>query len=73
MAATSNFHSLDGFGCSGNYAYAFVTVSDQQGQPIAQVTQVLMAANGAWQLVSRSVCDSGSVPSDIYQNACQTN
>jgi hypothetical protein len=70
---TSNFYSLDGFGCSGNFAYAFVTVTGQDGQPIAEVTQVLMAVDGAWQSASRSYCQNGSVPAAIYKNACQTN
>jgi hypothetical protein len=71
---TTNFYKVDGYGCSGNFAYAFVTVADQQGQPIAEVTDLLMAVNDAWQPVDRGVhCVNGSVPADIYQNACQTN
>ena len=71
---TTNFYKVNGYGCSGNFAYAFVTVTDQQGQPIAEVTDLLMAASGAWQPADRSVyCVNGSVPADIYQNACQTN
>ena len=71
---TTNFYKVDGYGCSGNFAYAFVVVADQQGQPIAVVTDLFMAVSGAWQPASRSVnCVNGSVPADIYQNACQTN
>jgi hypothetical protein len=71
---TTNFYKVDGYGCSGNFAYAFVTVTGQQGQPIAEVTDLFMAVSGAWQPASRSVyCVNGSVPADIYQNACQTN
>jgi alpha-tubulin suppressor-like RCC1 family protein len=73
-AHTSNFHSLDGFGCSGHFAYAFVVVTDQQGKPIAEVTDLLKASSGkAWQSASRDLCQKGSVPAAIYQNACQTN
>jgi alpha-tubulin suppressor-like RCC1 family protein len=72
-AHTSNFHRLDGFGCSGQFAYAFVTVTDQQGNPIAEVTDLLMASGKAWQSASRDLCQKGSVPAAIYQNACQTN
>ena len=71
---TTNFYKVDGYGCSGNFAYAFVTVTDQQGQPVAEVTDLFMAVSGAWQPADRSVyCVNGSVPADIYQKACQTN
>ncbi len=72
-AKTSNFYSMDGFGCSGRFAYAFVAVTNAQGSPVAQVTILLMAQGGAWTPVSRSYCQSGSVPAAIYQPACQTN
>jgi hypothetical protein len=73
-AFTTNFYKVDGYGCSGNFAYAFVTVTDQQGQPTAEVTDLFMAVNGAWQPADRGAyCVNGSVPADIYQNACQTN
>ncbi len=70
---TSNVYSLDGFGCSGHFAYAFVTVTGQNGQPIAEVTTLFMAVDGAWQTASFSYCQNGSVPAAIYQNACETN
>ncbi len=72
-AFTSNFYSVTGFGCSGIYAYAFVTVTGTNGQPIAEVTQVFQATSGSWHVVSRAVCTSGAVPTTIYQQACQTN
>jgi hypothetical protein len=63
-----NFNEVNGYGCSGNFAYAFV----QQGQD--EETVLFMAVNGAWQLANASIyCVNGSVPADIYQNACQTN
>jgi hypothetical protein len=70
---TTNFYRVDRYGCSGNFAYALVIVATQQGQPIAEVTDLFMAVNGAWQPVDRSVyCVNGSVPADIYSPACQT-
>lgn len=72
QAHTSDFDGVDsgGYGCSGNFAYAFVTVGTP---PDADVTILFMSVNGAWQPASRAVyCENGSVPQAIYQNACQT-
>jgi hypothetical protein len=72
-ANTSNFYALDGFGCSGAYAYAFATVTDAQGKPIAEITILLKAKNRRWEPTSRQACTQGWVPAQIYRDACQTN
>jgi hypothetical protein len=64
--------TLDGFGCSGNYAYAFIDVPDGNGGSDEE-TAVLMASNGAWQFPTDNPCTAGEVPADIDQNACDTN
>ena len=58
-----NFYNVDGFGCSGGFAYAFVTVASPQHRPIAEITALLTALKGTWHLASRAIyCENGSVP-----------
>jgi hypothetical protein len=69
-----DFYSLSGYGCTGDFAYAAATVTGTQtDKPIATVTLVLMAENGAWQVVSRSDCTQNLIPAGIYQQACESN
>jgi hypothetical protein len=69
----TNFYSLDGFSCSGAYAYAFVTVTDAQGKPVAEIAVLLKAKSKQWEVTSRQACTLGLVPTQIYRDACQTN
>jgi hypothetical protein len=63
---------LDGSGCSGTFAYAFADVGTAPN--INEVTILLMASGGTWQPADRGTyCENGSVPSDIWQNACNSN
>jgi hypothetical protein len=71
----ANFDGLDGspssFACSGLFAYAFVLVGS--GSEKADVTILFMATNGTWRPADRSIyCENGSVPKQIYQQACET-
>jgi hypothetical protein len=73
-AVNHDFYSLSGYGCTGDFAYAAATVTGTQtDKPIATVTLVLMAENGAWQVVSRSDCTQNLIPAGIYQQACESN
>ena len=73
-AVNHDFYSLSGYGCTGDFAYAAATVTGTQtDKPIATVTLVLMAENGAWQVVSRSDCTQNLIPAGIYQPACESN
>ena len=72
----ATFYGLDtspqSFGCSGRFAYAFALVgSDNKIE--ADVTILFMATNGNWQPANRGIyCPNGSVPQQIYQQACET-
>jgi hypothetical protein len=60
------------FGCSGDFAWAYADVTTSSGSPIS-VTVLMMVQGNAWQPASRAIyCTNGSVPSDIYFNACET-
>jgi hypothetical protein len=72
----ANFDGLDpsspSFGCSGRFAYAFAIVGS--GTTKNGVTILFMATNGTWQPVNRGIfCQNGSVPQEIYQQACESN
>jgi hypothetical protein len=67
----ANLDAVDGFGCSGRFAYAFATVGS--GSTKDDVTMLFMANNATWQPASRVLyCENGSVPAQIYQPACET-
>ncbi len=73
-AVNHDFYSLSGYGCTGDFAYAAVTVTGTQtDKPIATVTMVFMAENGVWQVTSRSDCTQNLIPAGIYQQACESN
>ena len=73
-SGVQNFYNVDGFGCSGEFAYAFVTVATPQHRPIAEITVLFMASKGTWHLASRAIyCENRSVPPAIYRTACETN
>jgi hypothetical protein len=63
----------NGYGCSGNWAYAGVALSSQD-----EVTMIFMAVNGSWQTASVQLdCTSNSssptLPPSILQAACNSN
>lgn len=80
---------LDGFACSGAFAYAFATTGPADGNPDGEigVTLVLKSDGSTWSVQDRdAVCGTAQitdgpapypadaqVPEAIWQNACQTN
>ena len=76
-AATSDtglgpVNAVDGFGCSGTWAYADVTVGSGSG--VYDAVIVLQAQGPSWSVADRaSACAQHLVPSDIYRQACTTS
>lgn len=72
-AGTSDFYAFDRafYGCSGNYAYAGVTVSS--GGFKNEITEVFKAVKHHWVRVSRALCEKGVIPPSIWRQACGTN
>ncbi len=77
-AAATNDTSLGpvdavvGFGCSGTWAYANVTVGSGSGSYDAVI--VLQVQGSSWSVADRAnVCSNHLVPSDIYTQACTTS
>ena len=76
-AATSDtslgpVNAVVGFGCSGTWAYANVTVGSGSGAYDAVI--VLQAQGSSWSVADRaSACSRHLVPSDIYRQACTTS
>jgi hypothetical protein len=61
-----------GFGCSGTWAYANVTVGSGSGAYDAVI--VLQAQGSSWSVADRaSACSGHLVPSDISKQACTTS
>jgi hypothetical protein len=63
------------FACSGQYSYAFVDIpspAPPAGPGSIEATFLFKADGASWQRADRST-DCPSVPTAIYQNACQTN
>gem|GEM_PF-1120622 len=72
-AVSKTFYALSGYGCTGDFAYAFETVTGTQtNTPMATVTVLLMARSGMWNVVSRQYCTEGLVPAGIHRQACTT-
>jgi hypothetical protein len=62
---------IHGFGCSGNFAYAFVDIRAQGN--VNSVTLLFKASGKMWiPATRRNYCTNGSVPRNIYANACVT-
>jgi hypothetical protein len=62
---------IHGFGCSGQFAYAFADVTSQGIEN--SITILLLQHAGTWVPVDRaSYCLNHAVPGDIYFNACET-
>ncbi len=61
-----------GFGCSGPWAYANVTVGG--GSASYDAVIVLQSQGSSWSVADRaSACSNHLVPSDIYTQACTTS
>jgi len=62
---------LQGFHCSGGFAYA--EADEKQQGNINSVTLLFKATGTRWLPVSRGIyCQNGSVPKAIYAGACET-
>jgi len=70
----TRYTSIDSYGCSGDFAYAFVTVPASTPSGGISETVLLMASQDSWQPVNRATyCANGSVPAAIYHSACETS
>jgi hypothetical protein len=65
--------SVNGFGCSGPWAWAGVTLGTSS-QNSFDAVMVLMASGPAWAVTDRATaCNQHLVPADIYNDACTTS
>lgn len=71
---------VDGFGCAGDFAYAFVLIPAQPGGTSYEATRLLKASGSSWTVVDRAAycpadgnSTSSPVPAAIFRDACQTN
>jgi hypothetical protein len=65
--------SVNGFGCSGSWAWAGVTLGTSP-QNSNDAVMVLSASGAAWQVANRATaCSQHLVPADIYTAACTTS
>lgn len=63
---------IDGYGCSGGFAYVFADVG--QGGNVNTITVLLKQSGSTWVPANRGIyCPDHAVPSAIYSEACQTN
>jgi len=64
--------AVNGFGCSGSWAYADVTVGS--GAASFDAVIVLQARGSSWSVADRgNACNNHLVPSAIYTQACTTS
>jgi hypothetical protein len=64
--------TVNGFGCSGSWAYADVTVGSGAGSFDAVI--VLKVQGSTWSVADRgNACNNHLVPSAIYTQACTTS
>ncbi|HEX4127685.1 MAG TPA: hypothetical protein VHX67_08935, partial [Acidimicrobiales bacterium] len=74
MSATSvgPVSAVSGFGCSGSWAYADVTVGS--GTNAFDAVIVLQAQGSDWSVADRgNACQNHLVPDAIYTQACTTS
>lgn len=65
--------AVNGFGCSGPWAWAGVTLGTSS-QNSFDAVMVLMASGPAWAVADRATaCNQHLVPADIYNDACTTS
>jgi hypothetical protein len=64
--------AVSGFGCSGSWAYADVTVGSGENNFDAVI--VLQAQGSGWTVADRgNACNNHLVPAAIYTQACTTS
>jgi hypothetical protein len=65
--------AVNGFGCSGPWAWAGVTLGTSS-QNSFDAVMVLMASGPAWAVADRATaCNQHLVPANIYNDACTTS
>jgi hypothetical protein len=74
MASPNNqLIAVNGFGCSGGWAWAGVTLGPSTANSIDAV-MVLNTSGGSWQVADRATaCNQHLVPAAIYNQACTTS
>ena len=71
-SSVGSVSAVNGFGCSGSWAYADVTVGS--GAASFDAVIVLQAQGSSWSVADRAnACNNHLVPSPIYTQACTTS
>ena len=71
-SSVGSVSAVNGFGCSGSWAYADVTVGS--GTASFDAVIVLRAQGSSWSVADRgNACNNHLVPSAIYTQACTTS
>jgi hypothetical protein len=71
-SSVGSVSAVNGFGCSGSWAYADVTVGS--GAASFDAVIVLQAQGSSWSVADRAnACNYHLVPSAIYTQACTTS
>ena len=71
-STVGNVTAVNGFGCSGSWAYADVSVGSASNSFDAVI--VLQAQGSGWSVADRgNACNNHLVPSAIYTQACTTS
>jgi hypothetical protein len=71
-SSVGSVSAVNGFGCSGSWAYADVTVGS--GAASFDAVIVLQAQGSSWSVADRAnACNNHLVPSAIYTQACTTS
>jgi hypothetical protein len=71
-SSVGSVSAVNGFGCSGSWAYADVTLGSGDGSVDAVI--VLEAQGSSWSVADRAkACNNHLVPSAIYTQACTTS
>ncbi len=71
-SSVGSVSTVNGFGCSGSWAYADVTVGS--GAASFDAVIVLQAQGSSWSVTDRAnACNNHLVPSAIYTRACTTS
>jgi hypothetical protein len=71
-ATVGSVNAVNGFGCSGSWAYADVTVGS--GAASFDAVIVLRAQGSTWSVADRgNACNNHLVPSALYTRACTTS
>jgi hypothetical protein len=71
-SSVGSVSAVNGFGCSGSWAYADVTIGS--GAQAIDAVIVLEAKGSSWSVADRgNACNNHLVPSNIYTQACTTS